>query len=203
MKSLTIKEKSIKKKLINFEEDIKKIYESGRIKAPIHLSGNNEDDLIKIFRKIKKKDWVISTWRSHYHALLHGFPSKLLKKRIIQGRSMGINSKKYKFYSSSIVGGGIPIGLGIAMANKLKKNKSLVWIFIGDMTYETGIFHECYKYAKNFKLPIKFVVEYNNLSTNTPTNKAWKIKSKINKDIIYYKYKRKYPHHGTGSWILF
>ena len=91
---------------------IKKIYESGRIKAPIHLSGNNEDDLIKIFRKIKKKDWVISTWRSHYHALLHGFPSKLLKKRIIQGRSMGINSKKYKFYSSSIVGGGIPIGPG-------------------------------------------------------------------------------------------
>lgn len=203
MKSLTIKEKSIKKKLINFEEDIKKIYESGRIKAPIHLSGNNEDDLIKIFRKIKKKDWVISTWRSHYHALLHGFPGKLLKKRIIQGRSMGINSKKYKFYSSSIVGGGIPIGLGIAMANKLKKNKSLVWIFIGDMTYETGIFHECYKYAKNFKLPLKFVVEDNNLSTNTPTNKAWKIKSKINKDIIYYKYKRKYPHHGTGSWILF
>ena len=203
MKSLTIKEKSIKRKIINFEEDIKKIYESGKVKAPIHLSGNNEDNLIKIFRKIKKKDWVISTWRSHYHALLHGFPSKLLKKRIIQGRSMGINSKKYKFYSSSIVGGGIPIGLGIAMANKLKKNKSIVWIFIGDMTYETGTFHECYKYAKNFKLPIKFVVEDNNLSTNTPTNKAWKKKSKINKDIIYYKYKRKYPHHGTGSWILF
>lgn len=203
MKSLTIKEKSIKRKIINFEEDIKKIYESGKVKAPIHLSGNNEDNLIKIFRKIKKKDWVISTWRSHYHALLHGFPSKLLKKRIIQGRSMGINSKKYKFYSSSIVGGGIPIGLGIAMANKLKKNKSIVWIFIGDMTYETGTFHECYKYAKNFKLPLKFVVEDNNLSTNTPTNKAWKKKSKINKDIIYYKYKRKYPHHGTGSWILF
>lgn len=203
MKSLTIKEKSIKRKIIEFEEDIKKIYESGKVKAPIHLSGNNEDNLIKIFRKIKKKDWVISTWRSHYHALLHGFPSKLLKKRIIQGRSMGINSKKYKFYSSSIVGGGIPIGLGIAMANKLKKNKSIVWIFIGDMTYETGTFHECYKYAKNFKLPLKFVVEDNNLSTNTPTNKAWKKKSKINKDIIYYKYKRKYPHHGTGSWILF
>ena len=60
-----------------------------------------------------------------FHALLHGFPSKLLKKRIIQGRSMGINSKKYKFYSSSIVGGGIPIGLGIAMANKLKNKSSM------------------------------------------------------------------------------
>ena len=114
-----------------------------------------------------------------------------------------INSRKYKFYSSSIVGGGIPIGLGIAMANKRKKSKNLVWVFVGDMTYETGVFHECYKYAKNFKLPIKFVVEDNNLSTNTPTTKTWKVKSKIKKDILYYKYKRKFPHHGTGNWILF
>jgi len=44
-----------KSDLINFEDDIKKVYESGKIKAPIHLSGNNEDQLIKIFKKIKKK----------------------------------------------------------------------------------------------------------------------------------------------------
>lgn len=71
------------------------------------------------------------------------------------------------------------------------------------MTYETGIFHECYKYSKNHKLPLKFVVEDNNLSTNTPTNKVWIKKSKIPKDVFYYKYKRKFPHHGTGGWILF
>ena len=71
------------------------------------------------------------------------------------------------------------------------------------MTYETGVFHECYKYAQNFKLPIKFVVEDNNMSTNSPTNEVWSKKSKISKNIIYYKYKRKYPHHGTGNWILF
>ena len=50
--------------------------------------------------------------------------------------------------------------------------------FIGDMTYETGVFHECYKYAKNFKLPLKFVVEDNDLSTNTPTKSAWGKKAK-------------------------
>lgn len=71
------------------------------------------------------------------------------------------------------------------------------------MTYECGIFHEVYKYSKNFKLPIKFVVEDNNLSTNTPTRVAWGKNSKILKDVIYYKYKRKYPHHGTGQWIMF
>ena len=116
---------------------------------------------------------------------------------------MSINSKKYKFYSSSIVGGGLPIAMGIALGLKIKKSKKKVWVFIGDMTYETGQFHEVYKYSRNFNLPIKFIIEDNNLSTNTPTDKAWKKKSKIYKDVIYYKYKRVYPHHGTGSWVLF
>lgn len=192
-----------KKDLIDFELEIKKIYEAGKIKAPIHLSGNNEDSLISIFKKIKKNDWVFSTWRNHYHALLKGIPVNWLKKEIIAGRSMGINNIKYKFYSSAIVAGTIPIALGVAKALKLKKKKQKVWVFIGDMTFETGMFHECYKYAKNHKLPLKFVVEDNNLSTNTPTNKVWVKKSKIPKDVIYYKYKRKYPHHGTGGWVLF
>ena len=56
---------------------------------------------------------------------------------------------------------------------------------------------------KVFNLPIKFIVEDNNLSTNTPTNYAWNKKTKMFKDIQYYKYKRKFPHHGTGNWILF
>lgn len=192
-----------KSQLLNFEIEIKKIYEKGLIKGPIHLSGNNEDQLIKIFKKVKKIDWVFSTWRNHYHALLKGVPKNLLKKEIIKGRSMGINFKKYKFYCSSIVTGILPIALGCALAIKNKKQKNKVWVFIGDMTFETGIFHECYKYAKNHKLPIKFVVEDNNMSTNTPTDKVWIKKSKIPKDVYYYKYKRKYPHHGTGSWVLF
>ncbi len=192
-----------KSDLIKFELEIKKLYEIGKIRAPIHLSGNNEDKLISIFKKIKKSDWVFSTWRNHYHALLKGIPKKWLKKEILAGRSMGINNKKYKFYSSAIVGGIIPIAMGVAKSLKLKKKSSKVWVFIGDMTFETGIFHECYKYSKNHNLPLKFVIEDNNMSTNTPTDKIWVKKSKKPKDVIYYKYKRKYPHHGTGSWILF
>ena len=194
-----------KKDLNDFELDIKKVYESGKIKAPIHLSGNNESELIKIFKKIHKNDWVFSTWRNHYHALLKGIPQDWLKKEIIAGRSMGINSIKQKFFSSAIVAGIIPIALGVAKAMKLKNknNTNKVWVFIGDMTFETGMFHECYKYAKNHKLPLKFVVEDNGLSTNTPTNKVWIKKSKKPKDVIYYKYKRKFPHHGTGGWVLF
>jgi pyruvate dehydrogenase E1 component alpha subunit len=192
-----------KNDLLKFEEKIKIIYESGKIRAPIHLSGNNEEPLIKIFKKIKRNDWVLSTWRNHYHALLKGIPEKWLEKEIIAGRSMGINNLKYKFYSSAIVAGIIPIALGIAKGLKLKKSRNTVWVFIGDMTFETGVFNECYKYAKNHKLPLNFIVEDNNMSTNTPTNKVWIKKSSIPHDIIYYKYKRKFPHHGTGGWILF
>ena len=200
---LNKKELDIKNKLINFEILIKTLYEEGRIKAPIHLSGNNEDQLIQIFRKIKLTDWVVSNWRSHYHALLHGIPEDWLKKRILEGRSMGINSKKYKFYSSSIVGGGLPIALGLAMSIKKKKLKEKVFVFIGDMTFETGIFHETYKYSKNFNLPIKYIIEDNGLSTNTPTKLTWNKTQEPSRDIIYYKYKRKFPHHGTGNWVLF
>ena len=86
---------------------------------------------------------------------------------------MGACFEKYKFYSSSIVAGSLSIALGILFYQK-KNSKSKVWCFIGDMTAETGVFHECYKYATNFNLPINFIIEDNNLSTNTPTNKAWK-----------------------------
>ncbi len=189
--------------LIDFELKVKKIYEQGKIKAPIHLSGGNEKQLITIFKNIKKTDWVISNWRSHFHALLHGIPSNKILKEIIKGKSMSLNFEEHRFIASSIVGGGIPIGLGIALAIKRKKQNSKVFIFVGDMTFETGVFYECYKYAKNFGLPIKFVVEDNGLSTNTPSKIAWNKLSKKPKDIIYYKYKRKFPHHGSGSWVLF
>ncbi len=191
------------KRLKKFELLVKEKYEKGLIRAPIHLSGGNEKPLIKIFKKIKRSDWVISNWRSHYHAILHGIPEKEILKEIIKGKSMSLNFKKYKFISSSIVAGGIPIALGIALGIKRNKKKNKVHVFIGDMTFETGVFHESYKYAKNFKLPINFIVEDNNLSTNTPTKYAWRKKSKIFKGIKYYKYKREFPHHGTGNWILF
>ena len=192
-----------KNKLRNFENEIVKLYESKKIKSPIHLSGNNEDNLIRIFKKIKKNDWVFSSWRNHYHALLHGISEKNLKKQIINGRSMSVCSDKPKFYSSSIVGGTLSIAIGVALSNKINKKKDKVWVFIGDMTYETGTFYECHKYALQNNLDIFFVVEDNNMSTNTPTNSIWKNKKKKLKNVIKYKYKRKYPHHGTGNWVLF
>ena len=192
------------KQLIDFEEDIKTIYEAGSIKAPVHLSGGNEDNLIDIFQYVHPDDWVFSSWRNHYHALLHGVEPEFLKELIVRGKSMSVYSKEPKLYTSSIVGGIIPIALGTAKAQKEKGSDRKTRCFIGDMTFESGLFYEAYKYAKNFNLPLQFVVEDNNMSTNTPTDETWGgIKRDIPEDVIYYKYERVFPHHGTGNWVLF
>ena len=192
-----------KQYLIDFETEVKETYEAGNIKAPVHLCGGNEEQLIQIFEKVDKDDWVFCSWRNHYHALLHGIPRDTLMDLIVRGKSMSVYSDKPKFYSSSIVGGTIPIALGVAQSLKIKGEKNKVWCFVGDMTFESGIFHECYKYARNFDLPLQFVVEDNNLSTNTPVDETWGGKQKVPSDIVYYKYKSDYPHHGTGNWVLF
>ncbi len=141
--------------LIDFETKVKEAYEAGQIKGPVHLSKNNEEQLIELFKNINEDDWVFSAWRNHYHALLHGVDPEYLFKTISEGKSMGTNNVKPNFYASSIVGGIIPIALGVAQALKLKNSPNKVWCFIGDMTMETGGFWEAYKYSQNFELPLQ------------------------------------------------
>jgi TPP-dependent pyruvate/acetoin dehydrogenase alpha subunit len=189
--------------LRDFETEIRNDYEAGKIKGPIHLSSNNEEEIIEIFSYVDKNDWVFSAWRNHYHAICHGVDKEKLRKGITSGHSMGTNNVDPNFYASSIVGGIVPLALGAALAIKRKKLPHNVWCFIGDMTFESGVFHECYKYAKNFDLPLRWVIEDNELSVNTPTIMAWGTSQKIPEDVVYYKYKSDYPHHGTGKWVNF
>ena len=112
-----------KKQLIAFENDIAETFNKGKIRAPIHLYSGNENFLIKFFKKnIKKNDWVFCSWRSHYQCLLKGVPTKTLKKEIIEGKSISLCFMKHKIYSSAIVGGILPISLGMALSFKRKKS---------------------------------------------------------------------------------
>ncbi len=197
-----------KQQLIDFETDIFDIYSQGKIRSPVHLvgsvDGKQEDVLLKIFKKIKKNDWVFSTHRSHYHAILKSQDMEWVKSEILANRSMHINSKKHKIFTSSIVGGCLPIALGTAMALKRKKSKDKVYVFVGDMASQMGIFHECHKYATGNKLPITFIIENNTFGIYTPTSKVWPIMIfSITNNIIFYDYKRKYPHHGIGKFVNF
>ena len=197
-----------KKNLIDFENDIAITFNAGKIKSPIHLYSNNEDFLIKFFKRIKKNDWVFCSWRSHYQCLLKGVPEKNLIKEIINGKSISLCFPEHNIYSSAIVGGNVPIAVGTALALKKKKSKNKVFCFMGDMTSETGIAHESIKYSVKNNLPITFIIEDNNISVCTNTRKIWGI-NKLSysgvksKYIKIYKYKNKYPHAGAGIRVQF
>jgi pyruvate dehydrogenase E1 component alpha subunit len=187
------------KVLIDFEKDIKAIYENGEIHSPIHLSGGNENQLIDIFKNYKCGDWIFTTYRNHYHWILSGRNHDILKKQILNNKSMHVSD--YKFIVSSIVAGQVPIALGVSLALKLKKQKNKVFCFMGDAAANCGLSTECFRYATGHDLPITFVIEDNGKSVIADTAKTWGLK---NAHVVKrYKYKRKYPHHGTGKYILF
>ena len=206
-----------KLQLIKFEKEIGDMFNNKLIKSPIHLYNGTEDFIIEIFKEIdNENDWVCCTWRNHYQALLKGIPEEVVKQKILDGKSMVLNFFEQKFISSSIVGGIPSIATGIAFANKIQNNNSKVWCWVGDMSAETGAFHEAYKFAFNNDLNITFVIEDNKKSVCTPTNDIWKrekpyylnqdYKGEIirQKNLYYYQYtNEKYPHAGAGQRIQF
>lgn len=201
--------------LIDFETEIGELFNQAKIRAPIHLSSGNENQIRQVFKFIDtKNDWICCTWRNHYQALLKGIPAEVLKEQIIKGKSMILNMPEYKFICSSIVGGIPSIATGIALAAKLKGTPEKVWCWVGDMSAETGAWAEAYKYAVAQNLPITFIVEDNELSVMTPTETVWgkhkwylpeqSVNKFVSEHLIYYKYKNeKYPHAGAGVRVQF
>jgi TPP-dependent pyruvate/acetoin dehydrogenase alpha subunit len=204
-----------KQELIDFETEIGQAFNDKKIRAPIHLYHDNEDQIIKVFEKIDvKQDWICCTWRNHYQALLKGIPADVLRERILAGKSMVMNLPEYKFICSSIVGGIPSIATGLALAAKLKETQEHVWCWAGDMSAATGAWSEAYRYAVAQELPITFVVEDNELSVLTPTremwgNHLWYLPEQDqdwyeSQHLVYYKYKNnKYPHAGAGIRVQF
>ncbi len=192
-----------KEELLEFSHEVKEEFENGRIHGTIHLSGCQEDQLIDIFKQIKDTDWVCSTHRSHYHALLHGVDRDWLFGEIMQGRSITIENIEKKFITSAIVAGILPIALGIALGLKRQGSDDHVWAFVGDMAAEGGTFHEVVKYASRHRLPLSIVVEDNGFSTNTPTEVVWGDRNAPDITVLRYGYDRMFPHQGSGKWVQF
>ena len=194
--------------LIDFETDIAHEFNAGKIRSPVHLYCGNEEAIISVFAKIKTQDWVFCSWRSHYQCLLKGVPPSEVKAEIIAGRSISLCFPRYRILSSAIVTGVLPIALGVALGIKRRNGNEKVWCFMGEMTSETGVAHECIKYARSHGLPIHWVVEDNEKSVCTDTRKAWNL-SKLTfedvqaSDITYYRYTSKYPHAGAGQRVQF
>jgi len=200
-----------KEELIAFETEMATCFDDAMIRAPVHLYNGNEDEIIRVFEDndIGPDDWVLCSWRSHYQCLLKGVPPEELKEAILQGRSISLCFAKQRVLSSGIVTGVLPIATGIAIDIKRKGGTNKVYCFMGDMTSETGVTHECIKYARNHELPIRFIIEDNGKSVCTDTRATWNQEKLTYEDIndeyiTYYRYTLdKYPHAGAGIRVQF
>lgn len=189
--------------LIAFEDRMAALFEAGRIKAPLHLAGGNETQLIEYFDEhVRREDWVLCGWRSHYHCLLKHVPPEDVETAIIEGRSIALCFPRYRVLCSAIVGGVAPIAMGIAWAIKRRGGRERVHCFVGDMTAETGIVHESEKYAAGRDLPLHVVIEDNGLSVCTDTRDVWgALQRRSVRDAYCYDLTR--PHVGIGKWVSF
>lgn len=200
-----------KNDLIEFEREIADIYATGVIKAPVHLRSGREDQLIDIFKhhNIGNNDYVFGYWDSHELCLLRGVPREEVKSAILAGNSIALCFPDYHVLCSGIVGSLVGVAVGTAWAIKQAGGKERVYHFCGEMSAETGIFHEAVKYAVTHDLPITFIVGDNDVSVMTKTREVWGSpwpwwENKLfSKKIVYFKYTNGYPHSGLGKLIKF
>ena len=192
---------------MQFEQEIAALFVAKQIRTIIHLYSGGEEDMIRIFKDINPQDWVMCSWRSHYQCLLKGVPKDELKAEIVAGRSIALCFPEYRILSSGIVGGILPIATGIALGLKRSGEDAKVHCFMGDMTAETGIAHECIKYACGHDLPIQFHLEDNGLSVCTDTRESWGLVTPTvtsNPKVDYFRYTPgRYPHAGAGQRVQF
>ena len=194
--------------LIHFENEIANLFNAGKIRAPVHLYSGNEAQMIEVFREVRSEDWVCCSWRSHYQCLLKGVPREQVRDEILAGRSISLCFPEYRVVSSAIVGGILPIAVGIALGLKRRDAPGRVHCFMGEMTSETGMAHECIKYSFNHSLPIRFIVEDNGKSVCTDTRDSWNqpaltFEQTAHPMVVHYKYQTKYPHAGAGVRVQF
>ena len=156
------------------ESTIASNYSDWEMRCPIHLSIGQEAIAVGICQNLRQKDKIVTAHRSHAHYLAKGGSLKKMMAELygkVSGCAKGlggsmhlIDLKAGVFAAVPIVGSTIPIGTGIAWANKLKKKSELVVAFFGDGASEEGVFFESLDFASLHNLPILFICENNEYS---------------------------------------
>lgn len=190
-----------KESLIEFENWVKAEWEEGHLPSLVHLCGGNEEQLLGIFAEIRPQDWVFTSHRSHFHALLKGFSEDEVMSHVLSDRSMFLFSKELNFYQSAILAGNCGIAVGVAMAIKERGEDAHVWCFLGDGSTENGHFFEAVLYTSGHDLPLTFVVENNGMQVDTPTLlRRGMERHPLSSEpcVREYKYTPTYPHAGSG-----
>jgi pyruvate dehydrogenase E1 component alpha subunit len=166
-----------------FEDKTGALYIQQKIRGFLHLYNGQEAILAgSIFAIDPKKDKMITAYRDHVMPIAMGVDPKYILAELYgkvtgvsggKGGSMHMFSKKYNFYGGhGIVGGQVPLGAGLALADQYKKSDAVTICFMGDGAVRQGSVHETFNMAMNWKLPVVFVCENNGYAMGTSVERT-------------------------------
>ncbi len=165
-----------------FEEKAGQLYIQQKIRGFCHLYIGQEALVAGAVSATKPTDNYITAYRDHAHPIGLGMDPKYVMAELYgkktgctkgKGGSMHMFSKELNFFGGhGIVGGQIPIGAGIAFADKYKGNDNVTLCYMGDGAVRQGAFHEALNMAMFWKLPVIFIIENNNYAMGTAVDRV-------------------------------
>jgi pyruvate dehydrogenase E1 component alpha subunit len=154
-----------------FEERSSDLYQQGLIRGFLHLYIGEEAVAVGAMHALRPEDAVVSTYREHGQALARGMPASVLMAELYgkatgcskgRGGSMHFFDAERRFYGGyAIVGGGLPIAVGLALADRMAGRRRVTACFFGDGAVVEGEFHESMNLAQLWGLPVLFICENN------------------------------------------
>jgi pyruvate dehydrogenase E1 component subunit alpha len=160
-----------------FEEKSAELYTLGKIRGFLHLYIGEEAVAVGAMPAFTADDAIVATYREHGHALARGIPAGAVMAEMYgkangasrgRGGSMHIFDASRRFYGGyAIVGGGLPIALGLALADKLQNRARVTACFFGEGAVAEGEFHESLNLAALWHLPVLFLCENNRYAMGT------------------------------------
>lgn len=165
-----------------FEERAGQLYGMQKIKGFCHLYIGQEALMAGAMTTLRKEDPMITAYRDHAHALAKGVTANEVMAELYgkitgcskgKGGSMHMFSKEHFFFGGhGIVGGQIPLGAGIAFAEKYRGTDNVCVCYMGDGAVRQGAFHEALNMAMTWKLPVIFIIENNNYAMGTSVERT-------------------------------
>lgn len=165
-----------------FEEKTGQLYIQQKIRGFCHLYIGQEALVAGSESVLRREDRVITAYRDHAHPIGRGLHPKYIMAEMMakvtgcskgKGGSMHIFSKEFNFFGGhGIVGGQIPLGAGIAFADKYNGNDLVTLCYMGDGAVRQGALHEAFNMAMLWKLPVIFIIENNNYAMGTSVERT-------------------------------
>ncbi len=168
-----------------FEEKAEELYTRGLVHGTMHLSIGMEASPVGSIAAIEADDWIIHHHRGHGHTIAKGADITIMMAEFLgkepgycrgRGGSMHIADFSHgNLGATGVVGGGIPIAVGIGLALKMKKSPNILLSFFGEGSTNEGSFHEALNMASLWDLPIVFICDNNHYSMSMPMTRSMKI----------------------------